>query len=265
MGPGCPSRVAADEQKKETIGYLTTGGGLCSGTLLSPHVVITAAHCVEFKRPEDVRFSLSPELHDKGGASSAPVTRIRIHPGFAKKRGREYGGADLALLQLGNTGYGKEPLVFYSVEDGDAELQAGATAYVIGYGLNKESPGGLRRSRHIRFGARALANLADGKRVPSGVFVFIRGDEGEMPCGGDSGSPILKFVKGKTSIIAIHSASSATAQGFRHGFQGRTSHRQICRISSETFDTAIGPFKPWIESTWAELETDRPAFKCPGL
>src|SRR5262249_3209168 len=150
-------------------------------------------------------FTLSAEHVDSGAARFAPVSQVVLFPKFTRGKGDAYGGGDLALLQLSTKGYGNEPLAFYQPLDGNADLVSGSTAYLVGYGLNHDSPGGVRRSRHVKFQGREVAHLLDHLEVADGVFKFNRGDEGELPCGGDSGSPVLKFVSDRTGIIAIHS------------------------------------------------------------
>ena len=54
----------------------------CTGTLVSPTVVLTAAHCVEFLAPDAVvRVSFAADLN--GAPPSVPVTRFAYDPRYA--------------------------------------------------------------------------------------------------------------------------------------------------------------------------------------
>ena len=73
----------------------------CSGSLISKTYVLTAAHCVKDKEPEDI--SIMAGAHERPGTKKVAeerqerqVKRIVSHPKFIGK----FGDPDFAILEL---------------------------------------------------------------------------------------------------------------------------------------------------------------------
>jgi hypothetical protein len=67
-------------------------GRYCTGTLVLPHVVLTAAHCLEGIGPEQLQITAGGDEH--------PVTRYLIHPDYRPGESAAPHPADIALVSF---------------------------------------------------------------------------------------------------------------------------------------------------------------------
>ncbi|BCB20581.1 trypsin-like serine protease [Bosea sp. ANAM02] len=211
-----------------TLMVLNARGGVCTGIVLSPRAILTAAHCA----------AGGTELRIHWREAGEPVlivpASVALHPEFdagaIRSRRRTI---DLALIRLA------EPLPrrFSAAMLVDGALpRAGSDITLAGYGVSREGEArsmGIYRSAALKtvepYGpGRILLWAADsaggGKRPGAGA------------CQGDSGGPIF----GDTGIVAITSWST--------GPSGRQ-----CGLLSQ--GVLVAPQRGWIDSTlsrWGE-------------
>src|SRR5437868_1043254 len=76
----CYSQIAPDPY--QGVGYLDNGQELCTATLISARVILTAAHCVQGHRPGDIHFTLSPQPERDPDVQYATGAQIIVHPTF---------------------------------------------------------------------------------------------------------------------------------------------------------------------------------------
>ncbi|MFT4097206.1 MAG: trypsin-like serine protease [Rhodoblastus sp.] len=199
-----------------TLAQNGRGAGFCSGVVLAPNVVLTAAHCVA--APAATR------VHFRDGAGKPvlmEVSRVARHPGFrADAVAARAKSIDLALVET------KEPLPssFTSVALGEAPNEIGAAFEATGFGVTQ--PGAASTSGVLR---RARLTL----RAPlSHVLLWLDSADGAGACTGDSGAPVFN----NGALVGI----VAFAQG-AHG-RGCGGLTQAVRIA---------PYRAWIEQTIA--------------
>jgi len=192
------------------------GSGFCSGAVLAPNIVLTAAHCVAAPGATRVHFRDSA-----GKPVLMEVARVARHPGFrADAVAARAKSIDLALIET------KEalPSSFSAVAIGDPPNDLGAVFDIAGFGVSQ--PGVASTSGVLR---RARLSL----RAPlSNVLLWLSSDDGAGACTGDSGAPV--FANG--ALVGI--------VAFAQGKNGRG-------CGGLTQAVRIAPYRAWIGQTIA--------------
>ncbi|MBO6936466.1 MAG: trypsin-like serine protease [Deltaproteobacteria bacterium] len=141
----------------------------CTGTLIGPRAVITAAHCIGDGSVRDLMVLFDADI--EGAGTLVAVSRGRPHPSY-DPGSRAY---DLAVLVL-ESDAPVTPVALGSVDEGSVD----ASVTMLGYGGTSadDSGGGVRRSGSGRVEAVEATEL---RIVPDPA----------MSCRGDSGGPVL--------------------------------------------------------------------------
>ncbi len=161
----------------------------CTGTLVAPRVVLTAAHCVEnLEAPQVLSVVFAPEV-----ARALPSERVRVAEGRLHPAWRA-GENDIGVLLLAEDApVAPVPLVGSALP---ADV-VGRTTRLVGFGLDEQGQAGHRRSGT----ARVVA-------VGEGTF-SIEAAPG-MSCGGDSGGPSFLEMDGIERVAGITSFGDTT-------------------------------------------------------
>lgn len=189
---------ANDAASRAVVTIVGSRGTFCSGALIAPDLVLSAAHCVQpgadYKLVQ-YDAARQPTLRD--------IKRIATHPKFAMADIlRHRASADVALLQLA-TPLGGSPATIAAPL---TPLAAGRVFRVVGIGVTIRGDG---RSGGV---ARAASLVATGK--PGTLQIRLvdpsteNKREGLGACTGDSGAPVFEDQNGRSVIVGVVSWST---------------------------------------------------------
>lgn len=232
-GYACVILVSAATSARESmewpaVGYITHAPvrfgekvrtPLCTGTLIAPRVVLTAAHCFDRRRPG---FAFGVGNYTE----RARVTRGRviIHPRYESERDLAY---DVAYLVL-TTGVPEvTPMpvrLAAHMESCDYES--------VGYGVSKDgyeiTADGLVDGEDL--GERKLLTLcADADYVPERHNAIRARSVSAAICAGDSGGPLIYEPTGELVGVASNIASRNCGSGRPAYYQPTATHVDFIR------------------------------------
>jgi hypothetical protein len=192
---------------------------VCSGTLISPRVFLTAGHCTEFEIEKDRPAYVSFDPTYKPGASKVIKGTPYLHPNFcfSDKEGEPLCGGlpiryDAGVLVL------KEPVRMANYgalpEAGLVDtLKEGQRLTTVGYGtrgfdlVSKPplQPQPLPPDKRYRATVRLLntRNPELGEMFVKTTGINLTGEKGEATCFGDSGGPL--FLPDQETIVGVTS------------------------------------------------------------
>ncbi len=187
-------------------------GSLCTGTLISENLVLTAAHCTN-PNPKALVIGFGTQLpKDKTDQMELRlVIAGQTHPDWEKlTESKKYNWGDIAVLRFdGPLPDGAQPA---SLLSNAKSLKNGMRITLAGYGMTD-------MLKNISSDSLRKVDVVLTEKHYSKTEVLFDQYQGKGACHGDSGGPALAMSKGKPVVVAVTSRA-ATLEGGKNCLEG---------------------------------------------
>jgi V8-like Glu-specific endopeptidase len=187
-------------------GGLEAWESTCTGTILSPTKILTAAHCT-YDLPLGTTYAIAGRndlSDDDSGGFVATVASTWIHPSYGYYSDvPRYDVAVLTLKQTLPNPYTPIDLIPQGATTGQGTADP---AMILGYGVTgaNNADSGLLRTAPVPIQADASCTTSLGSKFDAATTVCA-GDIGVDTCGGDSGGPLLIDDNGTPAQVGVTS------------------------------------------------------------